>query len=101
MEETEGLTFAQVVKALRERQGHDIHHGTVRAILYAGGFVERKGHWFAAPQSEVGARRLRAALVETLVPQEEAGPTDRSEQLRKRVKAIRGRLGEVVGMLRI
>ena len=58
------------------------------------------GHWFAAPQDQNAARRLRAALAETLVPQEEAGPFDRSEQLRKRVKAIRGRLGEVMGMLR-
>jgi hypothetical protein len=100
LEKAEGPTFLQVVGALRERQGHDLHRGTVRALLYAGGFVQRKGHWFAAPQEQHAARTLRAALAETLVPQEEAGPTDRSEQLRKRVKASRGRLGEVVGRLR-
>jgi hypothetical protein len=44
MEKTEGLTFLQVVKALRERQGHDVPRGTVRALLYSGGFVQRKGH---------------------------------------------------------
>ena len=32
-ENVEGLTFAQVVRALRERQGHDVHRGTVRALL--------------------------------------------------------------------
>ncbi len=50
-ENVEGLTFAQVVRALRERQGHDVHHGTVRTLLYAGGFVQRGGRWFAAPQA--------------------------------------------------
>ena len=66
----DGLTFAQVVSALRERQGHDVHRGTVRALLYAGGFVQRSGRWFAAPQGEIGARKLRAALVEVLVAEE-------------------------------
>ena len=76
----EGLTFAQVVGALRERQGHDVHRGTVRTLLYAGGFVHRGGRWFAAPQSEVGARKLRAALVEALV----AG-----EKVKKKVMRMR------------
>ncbi len=49
---------------------HDVHRGTVRTLLYAGGFVQRNGRWFAAPQNEVGTRKLRAALVETLVPEE-------------------------------
>ncbi len=102
-ENVEGLTFAQVVRVLRERQGHDVHRGTVRTLLYAGGFVQRGGCWFAAPQSEVGARKLRAALVETLVAEEsEEVSEDSSEHERrlKRVKAIRGRLGELVGRLR-
>ena len=106
LEKAEGLTFLQVVGALRERQGHDIHRGTVRALLYAGGFVQRNGHWFAAPQDQSAKRRLRDALAETLVPQEEAEEevvelTAGSEQLRKRVKAIRGRLGELVNILRV
>jgi hypothetical protein len=102
-ENVEGLTFAQVVRALRERQGHDVHRGTVRALLYAGGFVQRDGRWFAAPQSEVGARKLRAALVESLVAEEgeEAGGGSTEDERRlKRVRAIRRRLGELVGMLR-
>jgi hypothetical protein len=103
-EETEGLTFAQVVRALRERQGHDVHRGTVRTLLYAGGFVQRNGRWFAALQNEVGARKLRAALVETLVPAErgeEAGEESaEGERLSKRVRAIGERLGELVKMIR-
>lgn len=106
LEKTEGLTFAQAVKALRERQGHDIHRGTVRALLSAGGFVQRNGHWFAAPQSEIGARKLRAALVETLVQNEQAEQVAEAEPLsgfegqRKKVQAIRERLAELVNILR-
>ena len=104
LEKTEGLTFAQVVKALSERQGHDIHRGTVRALLYAGGFVQRSGRWFAAPQDHIAARTLRAALVETLLPQEKSQevsePTAGSEQQRKKVQAIKARLAEVVRILR-
>jgi hypothetical protein len=102
-EKTEGLTFAQVVSTLRERQEHDVHRGTVRTLLYAGGFVQRNGHWFAAPQNKIGARKLRAALVETLMPaggSEEADEesTEGERQLKK-VRAIRERLGELVNIL--
>ena len=101
LEKTEGLTFLQVVKALRERQGHDIHRGTVRALLYAGGFIQRKGHWFAAPQDQSAKRKLRDALAGTLVHQEKteevAEATAGSEQLRKKVQAIRERLTRVGG----
>ncbi len=103
-EKTEGLTFAEVVRALRERQGHDVHRGTVRTLLYAGGFVQRHGRWFAAPQSEFGARKLRAALVETLVPvergEEVGDESTEGERQLKRVQAIRKRLGELVNILR-
>jgi hypothetical protein len=102
-EKTEGLTFAQVVRAVGERQGHDVHHGTVRTLLYTGGFVQRNNCWFAAPQNEVGARKLRAALAETLVPVEggeEVGEEGiGGERLRKRVRVIRERLGELVNVL--
>ena len=104
LEKTAGLTFAQVVKALSERQGHAIHRGTVRALLSAGGFVQRSGRWFAAPQDHMAARTLRAALVETLLPQEKSeqvtGPTAGSGQQRKKVQAIKARLAEVVRILR-
>ena len=107
-EKSEGLTFAQVVSALRERQGHDVPRNTVRALLYAGGFIQHHGLWFAAPQSEQGGRKLRAALAETLVPIEEAGQTQTSEaevattteRQRRRVQAIKARLIELVNMLR-
>jgi hypothetical protein len=90
----DGLTFVHVISALYERQGHDVHRGTVRTLLYAGGFVQRNGLWFAAPQNEVGAHKLREALVETLVAVEGGGDdgeesTECERQLR-RVRAIRG-----------
>ena len=75
---------------------HDVHRGTVRALLYAGGFVQQGGRWFAAPQNEVGVRKLRDALVESLVTEEgeEAGEgINKDERRLKRVRAIRGRLG--------
>ncbi len=69
--------------------------------------MRRGGRWFAAPQGEIGARQLRAALVETLVPEEgEEGGEESNEESNederrlKRVRAIRGKLGELVGMLR-
>ena len=83
------MTFAQLVKSLRERQGHDVHRRTVRALLYAGGFVQRGGRWFAAPQNEVGARQLRTALDETLVT-EEGEKIDEDDRRLRRVRAIRG-----------
>jgi hypothetical protein len=102
--QTDGLTFAQVVIALRERQGHDVHRGTVRTLLYAGGFVQGNGRWFAALRNEVGARKLRAALVETLVPvergEEAGGESAEGERQLKRVRAIRERLGELGEMIR-
>ncbi len=102
-EKTEGLTFPQVVRVLRERQGHEVYRGTIRTLLYAGGFVQRNGRWFAAPQSEVGARKLRSALVETLVPVEGSEVTceesTEGERQRKRVRAIRERLGDLIHIL--
>jgi hypothetical protein len=76
----------------------------VRAILYAGGFLHRDSRWFAAPQNEQGARKLRAALVEALVANEEseqaAMSMTRLEQQRKQVQAIRTRLVELASILR-
>ena len=103
-ERSEGLTFVEVVQALRERQGHDVARNTVRAILYAGGFLHRDGRWFAAPQSEHGGRKLRAALVETLVSIEEPEQTQTSETelvidavgRQRKLKAIRARLAELM-----
>ena len=51
-----GMTLTEVVAGLRERQGHDVHRGTVRALLYNGGFIQRDHHWFAAIDPAAGAR---------------------------------------------
>jgi hypothetical protein len=104
LEKSEGLTFAQVVQALRERQEHDVPRNTVRAILYACRFLHRNSRWFAAPQTEQGARKLRAALVKAFVANEEseqgAISTTRLEQQRKQVQAISTRLAELANILR-
>jgi len=102
-ERSEGLTFVEVVQALRERQGHDVQRNTVRAILYAGGFLHRDRRWFAAPQSEHGGRKWRDALIEVLVGNEEAEQVaismTRLEQQRKRVQVISKRLAELGNVL--
>ena len=102
-EKPEGLTFVPVVQALRERQGHDVARNTVRAILYAGGFLHRDRRWFAAPQSEHGGRKLRAALADALVVNRQSDgattPTSQTERRRKQAQAIRIRLAELVNVL--
>lgn len=102
-EAPEGLTFAEIVVALRGRQQHEVHRGTIHALLSSSGFVRKEHRWFAAPDSEVGARQLRAALVETLLPAEQgilAPPLSSAESVRRRVKAIRSRLSEIIAALR-
>ena len=102
-EAPEGLIFAEVIIALRKRQQHEVHRGTIHAILYSGGFVQKDHRWFAAPDPEVGARQLRAAFIETLLPTEEessAQHLSHADYLRARVNAIRTRLAEIVTMLR-
>ena len=58
-----GLLFRDLLAAVRERQGHDVHRGTLRAVLYAGGFVCRDGHWLAGPDEGRSRRLLREAVV--------------------------------------
>jgi len=102
-EKADGLTFTQAVHALRERQGHDVPRNTVRAILYAGGFLHRDSRWFAAPHSGQGARKLRISLMETFVSptegEQENRPVTGSEQLLKSVQAIRARLTELISLI--
>jgi hypothetical protein len=99
--EPNGLRFPEVVVALRERQGHAVHGGTVRALLHAGGFVQRDGRWLAAPSAEVAARSLRAATVATLarVPDANGSSTQDAAPLRTLASAIRDRLTELVAGL--
>lgn len=99
----DGLTFAEVVIALRERQQHEVHRGTIHALLSSGGFVRKDRRWFAAPDPEAGARRLRAAFVETLLPAQQetpALPLSAADAVRTRVNAIHTRLAEIVARLR-
>lgn len=101
----EGMTFAEVVNALRERQNHEVHRGTVRALLYNGGFIRRDRRWFAAPDPSAGACQLRTALAETLVSQgqeqdsslQSLSPAD---AICRRIKAIHTRLSEIITVLR-
>lgn len=101
-EASDGLTFADVVEALRARQGHDVHRGTVRALLSSGGFVRRDGRWFTAPDDVEGARRLRRVLVQTLMRPE---PTSASPDPAigaspaAMIGALRTRLTEIIAEL--
>lgn len=102
MEAPEGLTFAETVRAMRERQDHAAHRGTIRTLLYNGGFLRKEHRWFAAPDNASGARQLRAAMVETLVPRDEDAqeqPLSPAEHARIRVKAICARLSSIVETL--
>jgi hypothetical protein len=96
----DGLTFAQVTAAIRERQGHDVHRGTVRTLLYAGGFIHHDGRWFAAPQNMEGARKLRAALSEAMVQNKPSEPITNLERHHQKIQAIRSRLAQVIQELR-
>ncbi|HCI80964.1 MAG TPA: hypothetical protein DHW02_14890, partial [Ktedonobacter sp.] len=95
----EGLPFATLVKALRECQQHDVHRGTIHALLTGGGFEQRERRWFAAPDSDIGARQLRHAFVETLVLQAQPEEKGVEHDTKTRVRAIRARLAEIVEQL--
>jgi hypothetical protein len=58
-----GLPFRDLLAAVRARQGHDVHRGTLRAVLYAGGFVCRDGRWQAGPDEGRSRRLFREAVV--------------------------------------
>jgi hypothetical protein len=105
-EASAGLTFSEVVAALCARQAHKVHRGTVRAILYAGGFSLQSGRWFTAPDDEASARRLRKAVVQALLPDDEATavscPSDDGAnfaRLRDIARAIQARLTELIEAL--
>lgn len=91
----DGLTFPEVVSAVRDRQLHAAHRGTIRAVLSAGGFIHRGERWFLASDAKDSARYLRLAIGETYLPHD-AAPDDPNEIIR----AIRARLHEIVELLR-
>jgi len=94
-EVSQGLTFSEVVSALRARQHHAVHRGTIRALLSAGGFVQHGNRWFVAPDAEDGTRRLRLAIARTYLP-----PDVRQDDPGVLVRAMRSRLHEIVETLR-
>src|SRR5262249_27641908 len=62
-DEPSGLPFRDLLAAVRGRQGHDVHRGTLRAVLCAGGFVYRDGRWQSGPDEGRSKRLLREAVV--------------------------------------
>lgn len=92
-----GLTLAELVDAMYQHQKHVVHHGTIRTLLYSGGFIQKAQHWFAAPDNARGARQLRRAMLEALVPQEHitTKPAPYKTFVRTRALAIQKRLQEI------
>jgi len=101
----DGLTFQELASAINQRQNHEVARGTIRSILSGGGFIQRERRWFAAPDTTKGARQLREAFLETLVPQGEESAGEQQhlshhEYVRTRVQAIHHRLQEITRVLR-
>jgi hypothetical protein len=69
-----GLTFGELLSAVRQRQGHEVHRGTLRAVLYAGGFVYEGGRWRVGSDEATGRRQLREAIVRSVGDPHEAKP---------------------------
>ncbi len=93
-----GLTRQEIVRALSERLGHTVHHGTIFALLYAGGFVQRDRRWFAAPDASAGRRTLRTAIIATMQPrpeEPEEHPPSLREHIHRQTQAIMRRLEEI------
>ena len=100
-----GLTFQELASAINQRQNHEVARGTIRSILSGGGFIQRERRWFAVPDTMRGARQLREALLETLIPQGEESEGEQlllshHEYVRTRVQAIHHRLQEITRVLR-
>jgi hypothetical protein len=80
---SDGLTFRELRIELRERQSRDVHRGTVRAILHAGGFVCRDGRWQVGHDDQHSRRLLREAVVRAADdrPPGETQPYSRNSRL--------------------
>ncbi len=101
----DGLTFKELASALNQRQNHEVARGTIHSILSSGGFIQHERRWFAAIDTTRGAKQLREALLETLVPQGEESRGEQQhlshhEYVRTRAQAIHHRLQEIASMLR-
>ena len=98
----EGLTWQEIHAALSQRQQHEVHCGTVLALLHHGGFIQRDKRWFAAPDSLAGQRSLRSTLTQTPVSGAEASdekPYNPNGSIRTRVQTIKQRLEEISHLL--
>jgi hypothetical protein len=100
----EGLTFKEIVTAIRRRQHHAVRRSTIRSILSSGGFLQREQRWFAAPDPTIGAKKLKTALLETLIEQPaqegEQVVLSQQEYIRARAVAIHKRLQAITDILR-
>jgi hypothetical protein len=79
-----GLSFRDLLAAVRDRQRHEVHRGTLRAVLHAGGFVCRDGRWQAGADEGRSRRLLREAVVLAagdVPPQEAQGRSARGRLL--------------------
>jgi len=91
----DGMTFPELVHALRARQEHVVHQQTLRSLLTVGNFAQRDGRWFEIAGGDEGARQLRRSIALTYLPDET--PTDEPTAV---VRGIRARLQEIVARLR-
>ena len=96
-EAPKGLTCREIVEAVSLRQGHQVHGGTIRTILHAGGFVYRDGRWFTGDEAGRGPGILREAIVVAICEKPSIKPASQSsrERLRGLANSILGRLKEV------
>lgn len=94
----DGLSWQEIHTALSQRQQHEVHRGTVLALLHQGGFLQRAKRWFAAPDGTAAQRALRTALSQIPLPQAEAPgekPPLSNAAIRLRVQTIKQRLEEI------
>jgi hypothetical protein len=94
-EHPEGLAFREVVSAVRLRQQHTVHPGSLRAVLHAGGFESRNGLWYAGEDPRAGARRLRRAMATATLESNDSPQDEAAVSPRCVVNAVRARLREL------
>jgi hypothetical protein len=98
----EGLPWQEIHIALSQRQQHEVHRGTILALLQHGGFIQRDKRWFAAPDGPAAQRALRTTLRQAHLPQSEAAhekPSNATITIRSRAQVIKQRLEEISQLL--
>lgn len=102
----DGLTFPELVRAICDRQGHEVHRGTIRSLLHLGGFVFRDGRWCVGSDATAGMKRFRSIKQTTVSDAtndiagsgQEENPVQTSD-IRITVRKIRTRLSEIIAEL--